>query len=233
MMFDYGNANFNNRDVPLFSLDDQDRKIIKKIKNLAGWSFFVRFLFLASYIIGVILTCVGAVNLVSTLPVQQYYAPFTPTSTQIASYNAMMASYKCELAFGIIFLIIFVICIVALIAIDFTIAKHANILKKYDDNTRGGLISRYYWAVAQHKWLFFFFMLRFGFFLDCMIISQCRRVLKLKQLTPQEEQAKEEEWLNNFTSSQPNDRSIAYRLSLRRKKDDTTNLTNSPDPTKN
>ena len=216
MMFDYGNSNLNNREVPLFSLDDHDRKIIKHMKLWAGASIFMRIMVLCSYFLGIILTCTGALYLENI-----QYAPVSVTSA------------KCQLAFGIIFIIFFFIALIHLIMFDFKLAKYAKVLQKYDTNTKASLITRYYWAVAQHKWLFFFFMMRIGFFLDFVIISQCRKALKLKQLTPQEEQAKEEEWLNNFTNAQTNDRSIAYRLSLRHKKDDTAHLTNSTDPTKN
>lgn len=231
MMFDYSNANFNNREVPLFSLDEEDRKIIKHMKAWAAWSFFVRVFLLCSYIIGVILVIAGAIQWSSTLPINEMYLN-PPTAAQIASYNAAIVSYKCEVAFGIIFLILFVFSIVVLIILDFKLAKYAKVLQKYDDSMRSGWISRYYWAVAQHKWLFFFFMMRVGFILDCIIISQCRKALKLKQLTPQEEQAKEEAWLNNYTASQNNDRSISYRLNLRKRKDDENKLPGS-DPSKN
>ena len=218
-MFDFNGPNLANRDVPLFSLDDADRKIIKKMKAWAGWSLFTRFFFIAAYIIGIILTVAGAVQLsVANLP---------PLPTQ-----AQLVSFKCQLAFGIIFLILALLSIIVLLLFDYKVAKYTKILQKYDDNTHNSWITRYYWAVAQHKWLFFFFMMRFGFILDIMIISRCRKTLKLTKLTPQEEQAKEEAWLNNFTANQNNSRSVAYRLSLRRKKDEENNLPGS-DPTKN
>lgn len=211
--FDYSYQNLNNREVPLFSLSDEDRKVIKKMRLWAGASIFMRIMVLCSYLLGFILTCTGALYLENI-----QYAPVT------------VASAKCQLAFGIIFIIFFFIALIHLIAFDFKLAKYAKVLQKYDANMKASLINRYYWAVSQHKWLFFYFMMLIGFSLDFVIISQCRKALKLKKLTAQEEAAKEEAWLNAFTNEQTNDRSIAYRLSLRKQKDDELNATDSNSP---
>lgn len=141
-----------------------------------------------------------------------------------------MAASGTMLGFGIFFLVLLIVCLIALIVLDFKIAKHAKVMQKYDASMNSNVITRYYWAITQNKWILFFFLSRFGFILDVYICSLSKKILKLKQLTPEEEQAKEEQWLNEYTNGQTNERSINYRLSLRRKKDDTANLTGSDTP---
>lgn len=211
-----------NRDVPLFSLDDEDRKLIKKIRAWAIWSLFMRVLIFILVWFWSFLICFGAVY------VALNEAGIPPSQGGFPN----MAASGTMLGFGIFFLVLWIICLIGLVILDFKIAKHAKVMQKYDSSMNSNIITRYYWAITQNKWILFFFLSRFGIFLDGYICSLSKKILKLKQLTPQEEQAKEEQWLNEYTNGQTNERSINYRLSLRHKDDDSAKLTDGETPKK-
>lgn len=210
-----------NRDVPLFSLDDEDRKLIKKIRAWAIWSLFMRVLIFILLWFWCFLICFGAA-----------YVALNEAGIPPSQGFPDMAASGTMLGFGIFFLVLWIICLIGLVVLDFKIAKHAKVMQKYDSSMNSNIITRYYWAITQNKWILFFFLSRFGFILDGYICSLSKKILKLKQLTPEEEQAKEEQWLNEYTNGQTNERSINYRLSLRHKDDDSAKLTDGETPKK-
>lgn len=173
---------FKDRHLPIFSVDEKDRKVIRRLKWYGLFLSINSFFWWVFAIIGIWLTAVGG----------SYLREFAGESG-VNLYN-----FHCELGVGIFFLCMFAICFTLAIIMHYRITKDAEILKKYDDNFDNAIMVKFFWLAKEKPTKCTWSMIAFGFIMDINIFADAKEILKRPHLTPEQEHQWQLEWVKKY-----------------------------------